>query len=112
MNRLSHKSDLSAEAERICAALMHAEIELAFAFLRLALIESDRAATPRAAELVERAILAHKTVMCQLENMPAELDDEKRELERGAKMLLDAIVSAEGEFHILQGPRRISSASA
>jgi hypothetical protein len=107
LSRFTNKSHLPEQAERICAALMHAEIDLAFAFLRLAMIDSEHDATPRAAELVERAILAHKTVMRHLENMPAELDEEKLELERGAKTLLEAIVSAEREFHILEGSRRI-----
>lgn len=97
------KSELSRQADRICAALMGAEIDMAFAFLRLAVAESQLQASPRAVALVERAILAHKTVMRHVEKMPVELKEERCQLERGAGALLEMLMSAERQFQILGG---------
>ena len=112
MNRIGNKSELSRQADKICLALMHTEIDMAFAFLRLAVAESQFQASPSAVEFVERAILAHKTVMRHVEKMPLELEEERRELERGARALLEMLVSAERQFHILRGLPGLYSASA
>lgn len=106
MSRFNNNSDLSENSERIGVRLMQAEIDLAFAGLRLAMAESEFDSTPRAVEFVERAILAHKTVMRRLATVPAELAAEKRELEGSARRLLEAIVAAERQFQILRGAAR------
>jgi len=90
----------------VCASLMHVEIDLAFAFLRLAVSESYFEATTRAVEAVERAIFTHRTVMRHVQKMPRELHRERRGLESAAGKLLEAIVSAEGQFQILRGSFR------
>ena len=90
---------------------MGAEIDMAFAFLRLAVAESQFQASPRAVALVERVILAHKTVMRHVEKMPVELQEERRELERGARVLLERLVSAERQFQILRGSPARENAS-
>jgi hypothetical protein len=112
VNRTGTKSQLSRQADRICAALMGAEIDMAFAFLRLAVAESQLQDSPRAVALVERAILAHKTVMRHVEKMPIELEEERCELERGARALLEMLISAERQFQILRGSLNRENAMA
>ncbi len=104
-------STLPKRIDRICAALMRAEIDLGFAFLRLAIAGGQDEASPGTAGLIERAILAHKTALRHLESMPAELGHERRELKQAAGSLLQAIVTAERQSHILQGyPRPVKDA--
>ena len=103
MNRQSANPELPVEAERICAALMQAEIDLASAFLHLATMESEIDSNERAVEFVERAILGHKTVMRHLETILPASSRKRGELEGSAGKLLESIVAAERQFQILRG---------
>ncbi len=82
-------------------ALLEADIDVALAFVQLAQTELQSGATAHARELIEKAILAHKDVMKRLEQLPAGFEHEGCVLEQGGRKLVQAIVAAEREFHIL-----------
>jgi len=101
MNQPRQQHQLIERAELVCMALLQADIDVALAFLQLAQTELQSGATAHARELVEKAILAHKDVMKGLEQLPAGFERERCVLEQGGRKLVQAIVAAEREFHIL-----------
>jgi hypothetical protein len=100
------KSELRAKRQGSCTALLKAEMDLAFLYLRLAETESELGANAVAADLLEGAILTHKKVTRHLQYLPSGMDGIKPELQSGASALLDAIVATEHELQVLQLPPR------
>lgn len=94
------------QTDRVCIALLQVDIDLAFSFLRLAKTESALGSTGHATELIEKAVLAHKSVMIHVERVPSGFDQERRVLEEGARNLIDAIAATERQFHLLSAAPR------
>lgn len=102
-HQLAISSDLAERAEQTCWGLLHAEIDVAFTFLRIAVMAAQADAAPRAVQAQEKAILLHKSVVSQLGCLPLHSQQERLDLELRAHALLEAIVSAEQQFRILAG---------
>ena len=103
MSPLTERRRLIEQSDRVCTALLHTDIDLAFTFLRLARMEFELGATRHATELIEKAIAAHKSVMKHMERMPAKSAGERRVLEQGARQLFEAIAAIEQQCHLLSG---------
>jgi hypothetical protein len=88
------------KAELVCIALLQSEIDFALGFLRLAEVESHGGNGAHAAELIAKAILAHRIVLQDLGSVSTEFEEEKRELEGEARRLLEAIRAAERQSRI------------
>jgi hypothetical protein len=91
----------SGKTELVCITLLQSEIDVALGFLRLAEVESHGGNSAHAAELIAKAILAHRTVLQDLGGVSTEFEEEKRELDREARKLLEAIRASERQFRIL-----------
>jgi len=84
--------------ELVCTALLQSEIDLAFTYLRLAKAETRGGSRIHAAELIGKAALAHKNVIQDLDGVPTEFQERKRELAGSACDLLEAIRSVQRQF--------------
>src|SRR5579863_9236790 len=100
-SHLIDRRRLIEQTERVCIALLRTDIDLAFTFLRLARTEFKFGATRHATELIEKAVVAHKSVMKHVNRVPPRFDQERRVLEYGARKLLEAITATEQQFHLL-----------
>lgn len=88
--------------EQACTTLLQSEMDLAFSYLRLAQAETRGGSAAHAAELIGKAILAHKNVVQDLAGVSMELQDLKRELAGSARELQEAIRSVQRQFSIWQ----------
>jgi hypothetical protein len=93
--------NVGSRAELTRMTLLQSEIEIAFSYLRLAGVETRDGSAAHAAELIARAILVHKTVFQDLGDLSTEFKEEKRELDRCTRELLEAIHAVEREFRML-----------
>ena len=89
-----------AEAKRLIS--LQADLDIAFSFLHMAEVEIHGGNASHAAELIAKAILAHKTALKCLTSVPPGFEEEKRELQTSARRLLEAIRASERHFGILQ----------
>jgi hypothetical protein len=84
-------SRLWERTERACLALVEAELDLAFSFLRLANTEFTRGNRAHATDLISTAVATHHRTLEYLGNVPAGLEEQKYELSNGVRRLFDAI---------------------
>jgi transposase len=91
----------SERAQRTCMTLLQSEIDIAFFYLRLAEAETRGGKAGHAAELMAKAILVHKTVLGELEGVSATVQEEKYELVKEARRLLESIQAVERRFRML-----------
>jgi hypothetical protein len=91
------------QTDRARIAFAETNIDLAFTCLRLADAEIRGGKAGRASELIEKAILAYKTLLQDAEILSAELDEEKCELHERTQRLLEAVFASERQFQILAG---------
>ncbi len=82
------------QSQRLCMDLLHTDIDVGYAFLRLAATEYDRGAVEHAAELVGKASDAHQSVLEHLSGLPVGMERQRRETEHDAQELLKAITAA------------------
>lgn len=100
VTQLAERSGVKLQSERICVEFMNADIDLAFAFLRLAETELNIGNAPRAAELIEKAVLARRAVMRQVSDLSMEFYDERGELHERTQRLMEAIITAVRRFEV------------
>jgi len=89
----------SGHIESLCLALQ-SDLDLAFSYLRLAEAETRGGNATHATELMAKAVITHRTVLREFENIP-DLHESKRELAREARRLLESIQSIERQFRIM-----------
>ena|SRR5690349_6588050 len=89
-----------AEVKRLVS--LQADLDVAFTLLHMADVEIHGGDASHAAELISKAILAHKTALKCLASVPSGFEEEKRELQTSARRLLEAIRASERQFGILQ----------
>ena len=94
MNQLTESCALRKQTDLVCIAFLETDIDLAFTFLRLAAAEIRGGKAAHASQLMEKAILAHKTVIKEVDNLSVELAEEKCELHEHTQRLWEAIVSS------------------
>lgn len=80
--------------------MLQSDLDLAFAYLRLAEAETRGGNADHAAELIAKAVVAHRTILRDLARI-SDLNESKRELAGEARRLLESIQSVERQFRIL-----------
>src|SRR5712692_330080 len=78
------------ETERACLALVEAQLEVAFTFVRRAESEIGDGNGAGTAELIAKAIATHNMAVKYLANVPVEFEEEKRKLYIAARKLFEA----------------------
>lgn len=91
------------QIEQLCIAFLQTDMDLAFSYLRLAVGECRLENRARAVSLIERVILAYRTVSKQIDHLPVEFAEERCQLRERAGELFAAIVRAESQLHIVSG---------
>lgn len=81
----------SLSVERACLALLQSDIDIAFSFLRLADAEARGGNAAHADELIGKATETYKNLLNRIGTVPAELEDEQHDLQRGMRSLREAI---------------------
>lgn len=87
--------DTRTRTERVCIALVRAEVDAAFSLLRLAEAEACGGIDRHAADLIAKAMSTHKTALHYLGTVPPELEEQRRELSADVRKLFEAIRAAE-----------------
>ena len=87
--------DTRTRTERVCIALVRAELDAAFSLLRLADAETCGGIDSHAADLIAKAMSTHKTALHYLGTVPLELEEQRRELSAEVRRLFEAIRTAE-----------------
>jgi len=83
------------ETERACLALVEAQLEVAFSFVSRAESDIGGGNGAGAAEWIAKAMATHNMAVQYLANVPAEFEEEKRELYIAARKLFEAGRAAE-----------------
>jgi hypothetical protein len=89
----------SAYIETVCLTLQ-SDLDLAFSYLRLAEAETRGGRVAHATELITKAVITCKIVERELVCIPG-LNENKHELAREARRLLESIQSVERQLRIL-----------
>ncbi|HLG99569.1 MAG TPA: hypothetical protein VKX49_24895 [Bryobacteraceae bacterium] len=106
MTHAALKPDHSNGPPNLRLALLRAELELGFTYLRLATLEFQLHSPALAAEFLQGAILAHKTLARDLDGTRAHSDQHEDDLRESARDLLQTIVSTERQLHMLDARTR------
>ena len=89
----------SGRIEIVCL-ILQSDIDLAFSYLRLAEAETRGGRVAHATELIAKAVITCKTVERELVCIPG-LNENKHELTREARRLLESIQSVERQLRTL-----------
>lgn len=89
----------SSHIEIVCLTLQ-SDLDLAFSYLRLAEAETRGGKVTHATELIAKAVITYRTVERELVRIPG-LNENKYELTREARRLLESIQSVERQLRTL-----------
>jgi hypothetical protein len=103
VTQLVDRGGVKLQNERIRVEFMNADLDLAFALLRLAETELSIGNAPRATELIEKAVLARRTVMRQVSDLSMEFYDERGELHERTQRLMEAIITTVRRVEVFAG---------